>query len=325
MGRRPRDDEPGAWHHVTNRALARRPLFEDQHDLRFFLSRLAREVRRGRLQVHAWCLMTTHFHLLVRSPTGQLAEAMRCVQNEYARHFNRRHRRDGTLLRGRFWSKRVRGLEYRRILVRYIDANPVAGGLCSHPWDYTWGSARDYVAERPRRWLSTEWIGPRLEPRLARGLSRIEAYRECFPPQSSPFIRWLLETQNHAALRSENDLVLDAPERILGWMRRKASLADGTTPGLRLGRPARAAELADRAVQLASRGEQDRDGTVLRVACVRLLAGATWAEVAKTTGVPRSSAHRLLDERHVTLIQREGWYASAFDRLARELVGEIVG
>ena len=49
--------------------------------------------------MHAWCALTTHFHLLLRSPRGELSEALRRAQNEYSRFFNRRHRRDGTLVR----------------------------------------------------------------------------------------------------------------------------------------------------------------------------------------------------------------------------------
>ena len=70
MARRNRCDTPGSWHHVVNRGIAKRPLFEDRDDIRYFLSRLAHEVRRGRIEVHAYCILTTHYHLLVRSPRG---------------------------------------------------------------------------------------------------------------------------------------------------------------------------------------------------------------------------------------------------------------
>jgi hypothetical protein len=60
MARRSRKDEPGRWHHVMNRAIARTTLFEDRTDVRYFLSRLAREVRAGRLKMRAWSGMTTH-------------------------------------------------------------------------------------------------------------------------------------------------------------------------------------------------------------------------------------------------------------------------
>ena len=56
--------------------------------------------RTGLLEVHAYSVLTTHYHLLVRSPSGQMAVAMQRVGNRYVRWFNRRARRDGPLFRG---------------------------------------------------------------------------------------------------------------------------------------------------------------------------------------------------------------------------------
>ncbi len=95
--------------------------------------------------------MTTHFHLLVRSPVGELAGAIGRATNKYVRAYNRSRRRDGPLVRGRFRSKVVDSEFYRRTLVRYIDDNPVAAGTQSTPWDYPWGSAAAYGHGRPRR------------------------------------------------------------------------------------------------------------------------------------------------------------------------------
>ena len=89
MARRPRLDEPDAWHHVMNRGIAKRTLFEGLADVRFFLSRVARAVRAGRIEVHTYCVMTTHFHLLVRSLGGELSGVMRQMQLDYVRRFNR--------------------------------------------------------------------------------------------------------------------------------------------------------------------------------------------------------------------------------------------
>lgn len=85
MARPPRPDQPGSWHRVLYCGLAKRPLFEGQVDIRSLLSKLAREVRKGRLELHAWCLLTTHFHLLVRSPAGALSEARRRARNDLSR------------------------------------------------------------------------------------------------------------------------------------------------------------------------------------------------------------------------------------------------
>ncbi len=85
-----------------NRGLARRTVFESREDFRMFLACMAQAVRRGGIEIHAYCLMSTHFHLLVRSPCERLFDALRRTQNQYAPWFNRRRRRDGPLIRCRF-------------------------------------------------------------------------------------------------------------------------------------------------------------------------------------------------------------------------------
>ena len=81
-----------------NRGIARRTLFERREDFRYFSAQLARAVHRGEIEVHAFCLMTTHYPLLVRSPRGELARAMGRAQLAYSRWFNRSRQRDGSLV-----------------------------------------------------------------------------------------------------------------------------------------------------------------------------------------------------------------------------------
>ena len=64
-----------------NRGIARRTVFETRRDARYFLALLAVEVRSGRLRVYAFSLLTTHFHLLVASPQGDISGVMRRVLN----------------------------------------------------------------------------------------------------------------------------------------------------------------------------------------------------------------------------------------------------
>ncbi|MFT5478904.1 MAG: putative transposase, partial [Planctomycetota bacterium] len=66
-----------------NRGIARRSMFESRDDIRYFMACLARGVRRGQIEIHAWCVMTTHYHLLVYSPRGELSVAMGRAQNDY--------------------------------------------------------------------------------------------------------------------------------------------------------------------------------------------------------------------------------------------------
>jgi hypothetical protein len=77
MPRACRSDYPGAWSHVMNRGSARRTIFETRADVRHFLALLAHAARRGGIDIHAYCLMATHYHLLVRSKTARLAAGCR--------------------------------------------------------------------------------------------------------------------------------------------------------------------------------------------------------------------------------------------------------
>ena len=158
MPRAPRNDEPGAWFHVMNRALARRTAFPDRRSIRIFPALLATSVRSSRMEIHAFTMMSTHYHLLVRSPIGEMSEAMRRTQNLYVRWFNRQLRRDGPLFRGRFLSKRIDSLDYRRAVVRYIAANAVAARLFPRSEDYPFASAAHHIEGKTPAWLQSEWI-----------------------------------------------------------------------------------------------------------------------------------------------------------------------
>lgn len=237
MARRPRRDEPGSWHHVVNRAIAKRPYFETRSDKRYFLARLASEVRDGCLEVHAFCLMTTHYHLLVRSPRGELSSAMRRVQNAYSRHFNRRRRRDGPLIRARFFSKRVRSERYRHAVVRYIDANAVKAGLVATAAGHEFGSARAFVEGQRPPWLSSDWIEARALALSGERVFTPATYMRAFGIHGSHSIDAVIELVE-ARMRSAaevdplDDLVGQTPEQVQRWMATKAALADGHPLGL---------------------------------------------------------------------------------------------
>lgn len=316
MARLSRQDKPGSWHHVINRGLAKRPLFEDREDIRFFLSRLACEVRRGRIEVHAWCVLTTHFHLLVRSPMGALSEALRRSQNEYSRFFNRRHKRDGTLVRGRFFSKPITSLTYRRTLVRYIDDNAVKAGLAPAPWSYRWCSAAQYVFASGPPWLERSWIESTAIPGQGARF-RGEDYMCTFGGTFDESTRRLVESRissTRLARDELDDLVGRAPSHVRAWMRRKAVLADGGLAGL---------PVCDaKSIQDAVRWARDETGEwevtpnghkrcaygLIEVALLRTMAGRTWEQIAAAIGSAISSGQRRLGLHH-RLIEEDPDYA----------------
>lgn len=331
MGRRRRLDTRGSWHHVMNRGVARRAIFEDGVDMRYFMSRIAREVRRGSLEVHAWCFMTTHFHMLVRSPEGELSAAMRRVANGYVRHFNRRHRRDGPLFRGRFASKPVLSRRYRRVLLRYIDQNPVHARVCLRPWDYRWGSARRFITGRRAPWHEWSWVRSTVTELACEEEPFREAYARAFGGRcAAGAFAWVTASLAASdALDERFDRLVDGtPATVLGWMRWKARVADGSDVGCPVADLETVDELV-RSVDLRGlRGEApgmpgDR-GLVLRAALCRTLARAKWSEIGSRMGRSETSCSRLVERYHARLLEESDDYAAAAVDVTRRAIHQMV-
>ena len=145
-------------HHVTNRGVDRSNLFRSPVDRFVFLSILAAVCLDGGLRIHAFCLMTNHFHLLVEDPRGVLSHAMLRLQTAYARYVRdiNGRRGSGHVFGDRFFSRAIGdALDYRRV-VDYILRNPLecAEPLAATAEGYLWSSAAAHVAEDS----AAEWI-----------------------------------------------------------------------------------------------------------------------------------------------------------------------
>ena len=284
-----------------NRGLARRAIFERTRDFRYFESRIASAVRRGELEVHAYSELTTHFHMLVRSPDGRLSEAMRRLQNEYVRYFNRANRRDGPLFRGRFRSRRVDSLVYRRMIVRYIDDNALEACLSHDAAAYPFGSARYHTSRKGRVWICRDWIEEEC------GGTGRAAYFRNFPTRLPPGFREWVERRSlrDPALFDElTPLMRMDPPAIRDWMERKARLADGTKPGLPIVPIPALEESLDR---LRRDGVDPDDGNascrpgpwpVLRAGLLRELCGLTFREIGVLVDRPKTTVQDHVARHH---------------------------
>jgi REP element-mobilizing transposase RayT len=297
MPRRLRKDYPGAWHHVMNRGVARRTLFETDRDIRFFLACLARQVRSGDIEVHAYVVLTTHFHLLLRSPRGTLSRAMQRTLDAYARWFNRGRRRDGPLFRGRFTNRIVDSESYWCNVVGYIDRNPVEAGLAFRPSAYPHGSAHHYASRRGPPWLRRDEV-----ERWAMGFDNGAPYdpaRYGGGIEGGAGSTWLVERRMRDGAASEQDPLDDllgaAAPKVREWMERKAHLGDGTPPGWILASPAtirsclvrRRSTTPDWRVEWGNRYRAGWD--VLEAGLLRHLCGLKAVEVAGRVGMPRTT------------------------------------
>ena len=330
MPRRPRYDAPGRLHHVMNRGIARRTVFESRSDARYFLALLAREVRAGRLRVYAFAILTTHYHLLVASPQGDLSGAMRRVLNRYVRYFNRTRRRDGSLFRGRFRSRPVLSLRYRFTLIRYIDQNAVKARLASSAMRYPYGSARLYSCARRPRWLDTSWVDARMgDPQPDQRPLRYDAV---FGLPLSVAEKALVTSRIQGPASPEDDLddlLAMASANVLRWMRRKAELADQTKPGLAyvgaqivLSRIDRAERRRPNFKCVPEKVRQRDAWPILRVGLLRILSGSTHQYIATVLDMSQGSA-QVRAQQHRRLVQRDPEYARLAARIAADCLATL--
>jgi len=142
MSRPLRIQYANALYHITVRGNNRQPIFLIQDDRLHFLRILAQAVERFQLQCFAYCLMTNHFHLVIRTQTPNLSQAMRHINGVYTIDYNRTHKRVGHVFQGRFNAKVVEDGQYLLELCRYVILNPVRASICVKPEDYLWSSYR---------------------------------------------------------------------------------------------------------------------------------------------------------------------------------------
>lgn len=142
MPRQPRGVVQPGLYHVTLRSAGPVVMFLDDVDRTWFCNRLARIVREQRWTCHAFCLMKTHYHLVVEVGENALQRGMQRLNGAYAQWFNWSHRRSGHLGGERYYAGEVTTDGHELYLLRYLARNPVEAGFCESPADWPWGSYR---------------------------------------------------------------------------------------------------------------------------------------------------------------------------------------
>jgi putative transposase len=163
MARKLRVQYPGAIYHVMNRGDHLEPIFRDEKDPELFLATLSESSTKTDWQVHAFCLMSNHFHIVLETPRGNLVEGMKWLLGTYTSRFNRKHQVFGHLFSGRYKALPVdgSGSGYLKTACDYVHLNPVRAGLlpAEQPLQtYRWSSYPLYL-KRPEHcpaWLRTD-------------------------------------------------------------------------------------------------------------------------------------------------------------------------
>jgi putative transposase len=168
MARGVRIEYPGAFYHVMARGNRREAIFRNDADRQLFLKTLGEACAMTGWRIHAWVLMSNHYHLLLETPEANLVTGMQWLQNTYTRRFNRQHRYWGRLFGDRYKAVLVEGGGgyYYQTLLDYIHLNPVRAKLIrprrrQSLLDYKWSSVSGghcLTAGKRPKWLSTDEV-----------------------------------------------------------------------------------------------------------------------------------------------------------------------
>ena len=135
MARRPRLDLDG-FHHIVNRGVAKNNIYKCDEDKEKFLKILCKSCHTYKVNIHDYCLMDNHYHLLIETTSQNLSLFMRQINANYAIYFNKKYKRTGHLWQGRYKSWYIINEEYLYTLFRYIEHNPLKTKMYSSVGEY---------------------------------------------------------------------------------------------------------------------------------------------------------------------------------------------
>ena len=177
MARPLRIEYPDAFYHITSRGNERRPIFRAKENYERFVGYLESATERYGAQIHCFCLMPNHYHLLLETPRGNLQAILHHLNTAYTNYFNRKTGRVGHLFQGRYRAILVEKDSYALELSRYIHLNPVKSKLVDHPSRYPWSSYLTYTG-KPQGWdwLRTDFILDQMSSNRRRAQGRYREY-----------------------------------------------------------------------------------------------------------------------------------------------------
>jgi len=143
--RKARQKSESGIYHIIIRGINRQNIFEDEEDRIRFLQVLQKYKDKSGYEIHAYCLMGNHVHMLIKTCVEPLAQIMRRICGSYVYWYNLKYSRIGNLFQDRFKSEPVENNNYFLTVLRYIHANPIKAGLVKDIKNYKWSSYSEYL------------------------------------------------------------------------------------------------------------------------------------------------------------------------------------
>ena len=190
MPRTARVTHRGGFYHLYNRSLNKHPVFKNFQDLDYFLKKFAKIVGDGDWTIYAYCIMPTHYYILIEEKKMPVAKFISRLFTSYGVYYNKKYKRSGPLFSDRFKSKIIQKDSYFLQVSRYIHLNPVAANLVRNPEYYLYSSLAEYLKKVERGIIDLDKITRLLQKNktsIASYLEFVKAGRDKNLEEFNPF------------------------------------------------------------------------------------------------------------------------------------------
>lgn len=162
MPRLSRKSSSTQTYHVILRGIDKRNIFLEKDDYKKFLYYILKSKEKSNFSVYAYCLMSNHVHMLIKSEEDTIGNIMRRITVGYAQYHNNKYVRTGHLFQNRFKSEPIDDSRYFLTVLRYIHQNPIKAGMGKSLSAYPWSSYHEYVGSNEMKLIDTtvamEWF-----------------------------------------------------------------------------------------------------------------------------------------------------------------------
>ena len=162
MPRMVRKMDRANYNHIILRGISEVPVFSDDEDRQRFLDQLAECAGEYDIEVHAYCLMKDHIHLLICVRNDCMSSFVQKLASRYVSYYNYKYSRRGSLFQGRFRHEPIRSPEYYLSVLRYIHRDPENSNIGAVD-SFKWSSYGEYEAGSKKTGSRIVVTGPALE------------------------------------------------------------------------------------------------------------------------------------------------------------------
>ncbi len=156
--RRARITYPGAFHHAMNRGHDGMEIFKNNQDKELFLELIKKNKEICKISIHAFCIMDTHFHLIVQNDSGRISDFFKRINGEFGSIFRKKYGGRGYVFQDRFKSTLIQEDSYLLDAISYVLNNPVDAGIVPDFSLYKWSSADQYFMSEESQIIDNSYV-----------------------------------------------------------------------------------------------------------------------------------------------------------------------